>query len=255
MRTILTIGCLLCLLTGCDQPTASAASGSGPRPTSDFRSALATRDAATVAQWIVLPLPRPFPLPPIRDPQDLAARFGEVFPEELVSAVADSRPEDWEQVGWRGVMFDHGKLWLRDSGELFACNAHGEREQQHRARVVAADRAGLHPSLRNHEEPVLCWQTEDFRVRVDRMRNGSLRYASWRRAASKDAQPDLVLHGGDREIQGTARNESLTWTNGDYVYACRITHVGPDDAPPFELAAWRGEQQLVAQAAEMLYPE
>jgi len=253
MRAMLNIGWFLCLLPGCTQGPAHAATEDPAQEATDFRSALATGDAAIVAQWVELPLARPHPLPPIRTPSELAERFDELFPDELVQAVVASKPEHWQQVGWRGVMFDNGKLWLHDGGKLFASNVHGEREQRHRERLIAADRSRLHASLRGHAEPVLHWRTKGFRVRVDRMPDDSLRYASWRRDAPANAEPDLVLAGGDRDVQGTARNETISWTNGEHRYVCRITRVGPDDAPPLELAVFRGDEQLTAQAAEPIY--
>lgn len=54
----------------------------------------------------------------------------------------------------------------------------------------------LHPTLRSFEFMELVMETKGYRVRVDRMYDGSYRYASWNNRGSMDKEPDLILYNG-----------------------------------------------------------
>lgn len=227
----------------------------GPRAQpSSFREALATGDASLASQWVRYPLRRPFPLPPVADAEDFVRRFDELFPAALLGDVAASKDEDWQRVGWRGVMFGNGRLWIDDEMRLFGHNEESAREREHREGIIARDRALLDETLRGHAEPVLRWLTADYRVRVDRMPDDSLRYTSWRRDAPLGAKPDLELHRGERVFEGSGGNEHYLWRNGAHTYRCEITVLGSAESVPLELVVLRGDEVLLEQAAEVSYP-
>ena len=80
------------------------------------------------------------------------------------------------------ILTDHYKLyrWMGDHFDLLG--------------VVGNRR--LHISLKEYESLQYYFVTKDYRVRVDRLDNGSYRYASWRRSKQTDTKPDLVITGG-----------------------------------------------------------
>lgn len=65
-----------------------------------------------VAQMIRYPLYQPYPLKNIRNATELLKHYDRVFPRSLRSKLDTSSLEDWSQVGWRGVMFDCGDIWI-----------------------------------------------------------------------------------------------------------------------------------------------
>ena len=126
---------------------------------------------------------------------------------------------------------------LLASSCLFAgCEAHAE--------------PALHTSVREFEQPVLCWQTEQFRVRVDRMPDGVLRYASWPREAALDAEPSLVLTGGEHRLDGSGGNEYYEWRNGAHTYLLSNLRVMTAEMDPMSLTVLKNGEKLLQQRAE-----
>ena len=75
----------------------------------------------------------------------------------------------------------------------------------------------LHPSLKDFQNTEYCFMTRGrFLVQVDKMKDGSYRYAAWNNAGSlKDLarKPDLVLGGGS-----CINGERYTFRNNNYKY-------------------------------------
>lgn len=70
-------------------------------------------DRQAIAEQISYPLQREYPLPDVQNPQQLLTRFQQVFDSKLLSQIANSTTEsNWETMGWRGIMLDHGSVWL-----------------------------------------------------------------------------------------------------------------------------------------------
>lgn len=59
----------------------------------------------------------------------------------------------------------------------------------------------LHPTIRSFEFLVSLFETEDYRIRIDRMYDGSYRYASWNNHGSMDKMPDIILYDGISDDQ------------------------------------------------------
>ena len=74
----------------------------------------------------------------------------------------------------------------------------------------------LHTSLHDYQSLGITFATKDYRVRVDKMWDGTYRYASWNGAADMFKRPNLVLYGGVR--QGDGSPVIYTFTNEDYTY-------------------------------------
>lgn len=72
----------------------------------------------------------------------------------------------------------------------------------------------LHPSLRSFEFLEYIIETKDYRIRVDRMYDGTYRYASWKKPATMDSLPDLILYNGTREDD----TDNYTFKNDGYKY-------------------------------------
>ena len=51
---------------------------------------------------ISYPIQRPYPIPHIRNKQELKNRYSEIFDDSLTSLIANSNiKEDWSDMGWR----------------------------------------------------------------------------------------------------------------------------------------------------------
>lgn len=70
----------------------------------------------------------------------------------------------------------------------------------------------LYPELREYECLELLFETKKFLIRVDQLKDGSLRYASWSHGTPMSEKPDLVL------MDGKKTEDMFKFTNGKYAY-------------------------------------
>ena len=69
------------------------------------------------------PLKRAYPLSDVKNETELVNRYKEIFDDSLIKMIiASDSKNDWSSVGWRGVMFNHGMLWLDIEGKLIVLN-------------------------------------------------------------------------------------------------------------------------------------
>ena len=61
-----------------------------------------------IADIISFPLDRQYPIPSIKNKNEFTKRFSEVFDKILIDKIANSKIEQWSEVGWRGIMLDDG---------------------------------------------------------------------------------------------------------------------------------------------------
>ncbi len=60
----------------------------------------------------------------------------------------------------------------------------------------------LHPSVRSFEFLERLFDTKDYRIRIDKMFDGSYRYASWNNRGSMDKEPNLIIYNGSYDEEG-----------------------------------------------------
>jgi len=192
-----------------------------------FTQAVHDHYTENIAQCMVYPLQRGQNLPSIKNSEEMIARFDEVFDTTLVEMITGSDPEkDWATMGWRGTMFRDGMIWMDDDGKITAINYQSEVEKKRALQLLEAERATLHASVQNFQQPMLQWQTSKFRIRVDDLGQGKYRYASWAIDTSFSDEPSLVLYDGTLEYEGSAGNAHYTFKKGAYAYVLDIVELG-----------------------------
>lgn len=72
----------------------------------------------------------------------------------------------------------------------------------------------LHPTIRSFENLETLFDTKDYRIRIDRMFDGSYRYASWKNRRTMDGIPDAILYGGVYDENKT----EYSFKSGNYEY-------------------------------------
>lgn len=210
-------------------------------------------DREAIAALIEYPLQRPSPSPPVNNAKDLLSRFDQIFDAALIKLIGESTPGDWEEVGWRGLMLDRGTVWINTAGKIIAINYQSEAEARYRQEINTSARNAPHPSLREFASPALSFRTKKFLIRIDKLANGKYRYAAWPAGKSTSEKPDLILENGDLRIEGTARNFYYDFHNGNYLYQCAITRVGPEGTPPVGLTVYRDKEIILDQPAVQIY--
>lgn len=211
-------------------------------------SAFKSENVGEIAWLVNFPLDMPYPIPAISGPKDFRARFGLVFDKPFMQRIARSSPlTDWVDMGWRGIMFDNGELWLDDDGNITGVNHSNAAEQKKVENAIRKQKLELNPSLRHFVKPVLDWETKSYRIRIDELANGEFRYAAWKKGESTLEKPSIVLTDGGLSLDGNGGNHFYTFKNGRYRYVCYVTELGSVFSPPGQLEVYKGKRLLMTQ--------
>lgn len=171
-----------------------------------------------IANIIHFPLKREYPIPSIEDEKEFKKRFEEVFDNTLVAKIANSNPKQWSEIGWRGIAFENGDVWLDYEGKIFAVNYQSEVEKELKEYLIAKEKENLHPSLRDFEIPVYKIYTKSYQIRIDKLSEEEYRYASWKIGEKENSKPELILNKGLVQYEGNAGNHVIIFSVENYTY-------------------------------------
>lgn len=206
------------------------------------------RDPQALANQMEYPFKQEYPIPVIKNSSEMLARFDEVFDYAILNSIATSRVgQDWQTMGWRGIMLGSGEVWLDFDGKVIAINHQTAQAAELKATLIARKKSGLHPSVQGYKSPELMWQTEKFTIRIDDIGDGHYRYASWAKGKALSDKPDLVLKNGTVRVEGTGGNHTYQFKSGPYRYECVVTVLGEQGAPTGELVVYQNEVAIVHQ--------
>ncbi|MFU1552152.1 hypothetical protein ACM3N8_00095 [Aeromonas sp. A04] len=206
------------------------------------------RDPQALARQMKYPFKQEYPIPVIKNSSEMVARFDEVFDDAILKSIATSRVgQDWQTMGWRGIMLGSGEMWLDFDGKVIAINHQTAQAAKLKAELVTKQKSDLYPGLREYKSPELMWQTEKFTIRIDELGDGHYRYASWAKGKALSDKPDLVLKNGIIRVEGTGGNHTYQFTSGPYRYECVVTVLGEQGAPTGELVVYQNEVAIMHQ--------
>ncbi|MDM5142721.1 hypothetical protein OB959_23530 [Aeromonas bestiarum] len=206
------------------------------------------RDHQALARQMKYPFKQEYPIPVIKNSSEMVARFDEVFDDAILNSIATSRVgQDWQTMGWRGIMLGSGEVWLDFDGKVIGINHQTAQAAELKARLIARQKNDLHPSLQEYKRPELMWQTEKFTIRIDELGDGHYRYASWAKGKALSDKPDLVLKNGTIRVEGTGGNHTYQFKSGPYRYECVVTVLGEQGAPTGELVVYQNEVAIMHQ--------
>ncbi len=205
-----------------------------------------------LAATINFPLEREYPIPDIKNKQEFFKRFKEVFDDSLIKMIISSKPsDDWSAMGWRGIMFSDGKVWLDDDGKLIAVNYQSEFEKKKWEELVQTDKNNLHESVKNFERPVYLLETIKYRIRIDDLGDSGYRYSSWPIKSKMSDKPDLVIRNGEFIPEGGG-NCKYEFKNREYVYDCSFIIIGEENSPPALLTIFKDSKEILSQKAKII---
>ena len=95
-----------------------------------FKDAIKSNNPEIIADYIVYPLTRKNPVPDIHNKQEFINRYDSLFDKSMRDIIINSKPNDWEMVGSKGIMLYNGLLWIDNNGKLIALNVFSEKEIQ-----------------------------------------------------------------------------------------------------------------------------
>jgi len=227
----------------------------GPKA-DDIKNVIAlfkTGDPDKIAGKINFPLTREYPIPPIRDKEEFERRFHEVFDQVLIEKIANSKIEQWSEVGWRGIMFENGILWMANSdGVITAVNYQSDFEKKLRKDLITKDKQNLHASLKTFENPVYKIKTKNYLIRIDQLSDSRYRYASWKITGKESSKPDITLDNGESEADGNGGNHVIIFSKDQYIYKIHRIVMGAEGSPEVTLEVEKEGKLILTEGGKLV---
>lgn len=205
-----------------------------------------TGNKTKIADLIYYPLRREYPLKDVKDKNDFIQRFDDIFDKSFLDRLAKSKISDWSEVGWRGIMFDNGTLWIDDDGKIVTVNYQSPKEKQLLINAIQSDKNQLPKSLQDFENPVYLIITKNYKIRIDETKEGIYRYAAWKIKNVK-SDPDIIIENGVLEFQGSGGNHTITFNNNGYTYTVSINELGTVDTPDATLEVSKNDKTILTE--------
>lgn len=84
----------------------------------ELTQAVRQNNRVAIAKMMEYPLCQQYPLQDITNEREFIKHYNRIFPKSLQQRLDSSTIDDWSQVGWRGIMFCNGHIWIDmyDSG-------------------------------------------------------------------------------------------------------------------------------------------
>ena len=163
------------------------------------------------------PLERPYPLPAIVTPEQMADYYPLILDDSLLRVLATA---SWHPDGWRGLTLADGQYAYIDSTLLYSLPYLSARERHLRDSLIRREIATLHPSQRHILAPIACY-TDPSRhtlYRLDQLPATSFdtpaplyRLTRYALPLRLNALPDLTLTG-TAAPEGSAAQLTYTLT-------------------------------------------
>ncbi len=201
------------------------------------------KDIEQISKSISFPLKREYPIPIIKNKAEFKRRFSEVFDQNIIDKIANSKIEDWSEVGARGTMLANGDIWLSNSdGMITAINYQSDFEKNLMKDLIAKQKENVHVSLKNFERPTSKIKTKNYLIRIDEVSTNKYRYASWNSGEKESSKPNIVIDGGKLEFDGSGGNRFFTFVNGSYTYIIYYNIIREKDSPEIRLEIQKQEK-------------
>ncbi len=207
------------------------------------------KDVDKISNIISYPLQREYPIPSIKNKEEFKLRFNEVFDQYLIDKIANSKIEQWSEVGWRGIMLDNGDLWITNSdGIITTVNYQSDIEKKLIIDLIEKDKANLHVSLKIFESPTYRIKTKTSLIRIDEVSENVYRFASWKKNEKESSKPDIIMSNGVLEYDGTGGNHYIIFEDGSTKYKVyRFIMGAEEDTPDVTVEIEKDEKTLLTE--------
>lgn len=211
-----------------------------------------TKNVDGISKIISYPLNREYPIPSIKNEADLKKRFSQIFDQKIINEISNSKIDQWSKVGYRGIMFDDGNLWIESDGKIIAINFESDFELNQRKSLINNDKKKLYSSLKSFNLPLYKFKTKNHLIRVDQLENGKYRYVSWKTGKSESSKPDLILTNGELQFDGSGGNHTITFKKGEFNYKIYRGIIGEKDAAEISLTVEQDGKIILQQDGKLL---
>jgi hypothetical protein len=205
-----------------------------------------------ISNIISFPLDRQYPIPSIKNKNEFKKRFSEVFDKILIDKIANSKIEQWSEVGWRGIMLDDGVVWMANSdGIITAVNYQSDFEKKLKSDLIAKEKEKLHISLKTFENPTYKIRTKTSLIRIDELKDYKYRYASWKIGADESSKPDIIIDSGELEFEGSGGNHVITFIKENYMYKIYRNIMGEENSQDITLEVERDGEIILTEDGKL----
>jgi hypothetical protein len=204
-------------------------------------NAFKTKDINEIASVINYPIRLKHPFK-IKDKEDFFWWYDLIIDDYFMDLMANSTIDDWQQIGWRGVCFGQGLVWLGDAsnGLINAINYSTDYGKQRFEMLNKKTKAMVHPSVSNYKVNKMDLISDKYRIRLDYLEDESLRLSVWDASSSIGLKPLFVVLNGEEEWQGSGGYYCATFRDGNRSY---------EYSPP----AKEGPKFLIYEDGELIY--
>lgn len=183
-----------------------------------FISAIKSRDKNLISNYINYPFFLQTSIPPIRNKEEFIEKFDLLFDDYLLNEIVN-KPEEWQRMGTKGIIFKDGDLWLDiDGSKIISINYKTKKQENLKQLLITKEKDLIHQSLKDYSKPLFEVYTDKYRIRVDYLENRKYRYAAWNIDNNISDKPNIILTNGTIEYNGNGGTYSLYFSNGEYKY-------------------------------------
>lgn len=94
-----------------------------------FISAIKSRDKNLISNYINYPFFLQTSIPPIRNKEEFIEKFDLLFDDYLLNEIVN-KPEEWQKMGTKGIIFKDGDLWLDiDGSKIISINYRTKKQE------------------------------------------------------------------------------------------------------------------------------
>ena len=204
----------------------------------NFINLIKNNDCKGLSKIIRYPLDRKYPINSIKNENDFLKNCNIIFDDKLKQRIIKSDPnnkDDWEAIGWRGIMFNSGEIWFDYDGYLYVVNYESDAEKKIMEKLLLKDKENLYYTLRSYQTLIGIYETKKYLFRLDKTENDNVRYSSWKKNSKMSTKPDFVVNNCDLEYSGSGGNHSYTCKNGKYYYVIYMNNIRTKETPQVEL--------------------
>lgn len=168
----------------------------------ELRAALKSGDAVAIAFLVRFPLRLNHAdgsVTSLNNARALQTHFAELFPGPVVAAIL-AEPSDQLFCTYDGVMYGSGRLWVRSKDDTF------------RIEVVNLPKSRYRSAKESQPKVEFTCDAEKHRVVIDSTTPKAFRYRAWNKPHSPEEKPDMELHEGSKNVEGTSPCTHAVWT-------------------------------------------
>ncbi len=173
-----------------------------------------TNDKSKIADCFDFPYSRDYPFESINSKTEFLKVFDEVLDDEIISLVASSKPEDWAQIGWRGIALNNGVVWLNEGNfKITRININTKSYKSNLEAKILLDKETLPEKFRDFIFPVAKYEVDNCVYRIDRLKNDRYRLLIF--------TPNEIwfcLENGMVSSDGNGGSHYYTWNDFDGTY-------------------------------------